>query len=168
MNEFSLKIGNAGKGIVSLVIAAAKYVLVPMLLLMAFTNIFAQIEGASTITDQLDLEGVKFFVLVLGIPITVLSFFRGFYPRGSRSRFAFAATITVLVCAWIWTIMMGGNMTLEIEKVGFSISYVGFVALFILAAALGGVFYFVEMLSYRREWLASREPLAHSPANGAA
>jgi hypothetical protein len=168
MNEFSLKIGSAGKGVVAAIISAVKYIVVPMLLLTAFTTLFAQMEGASTITDQLDLERIKQYVLVLGVPITVLAFFRGFYPKGTRSRFVFGEAITALVCIWIWMVMMGGNLALEIEDVGFSISYVGFVLLFILAAALGGVFYLVEMLSYRTEWLKAREPQAAHPADGAA
>jgi hypothetical protein len=167
MNEFSPKIGNLGKGLVAAVLAAAKYLLIPILILTALTSLFSQIEGASTITDQIDLERVKNFVLVLGIPITILAFFRGFYPKGTRSRCAFGVAIAGLVCVWIWMIMMGGNLTLEMEEVGFSISYVGLVLLFILAAALGGLFYVVEMLSYRREWLRSRETPSIPPVNGA-
>lgn len=167
MSEFSPQIGNMGKGIVAAAIAAVKYLLLPILVLTALTSMFAQIEGASVVSDQLDLERIKFFVLVLGVPITLLAFFRGFYPKGTRSRFAFAAGVTALVIVWIWTIMMGGNLALEFEGFGFAISYLGLVLLFILAAALGGAYYLVEMISYRREWLATRELPAVSPADGA-
>ncbi len=168
MNDFSPKVGNVGKGIVALVFAAAKYLLVPILILTALTTMLARVEGASMITDQIDLERIKFFVLVLGVPITALAFFRGFYPKGSVSRFAFAAAITALVCVWIWTVMMAGNISLELEGFGFSISFLGLVLLFILGAVLGGVYYLVEMISYRPEWLASMETTAAPPVNGAA
>ena len=166
MNEFSLKLGRPGKGIVSSALAAVKYIVVPLLVLTVLTEVFAQIDGASTVTGQLDLERVKLFVLVLGIPMTVLAFFRGFYPKGSRSRFVFGVTVAALVCVWIWMVMMGGNIALQLEEVGFSISYLGFVLLFILAAVLGGIFYLAEMLSYRKEWLASVGLQARPSAEG--
>lgn len=167
MNEFSPKTGNVGKGIVASVFAAAKYLLVPILILTALTTMLAQVEGSSMFTDQIDLERIKFFVLVLGVPITVLAFFRGFYPKGSVSRLAFAVAITALVCVWIWVVMMAGNITMEFEEFGFSLSYVGLVLLFILGAVLGGIYYVVEMISYRNEWLASKETPTAPPANGA-
>lgn len=159
MSEFSLKNGKPGKGVVSAVLAAAKYILVPMLILTALTTVLSQIEGASVITDQIDLERVKVFVLVLGIPITVLSFFRGFYPKGTRSRCLFGVSAAALACVWIWMVLMGGNLSLEMEEVGFSLSYVGIVLLFILAAALGGLYYVVEMRSYRQAWLSPDQPM---------
>ncbi|MDW5562527.1 MAG: hypothetical protein SA339_04800 [Methanomassiliicoccus sp.] len=157
MSEFSLSIGNVGRGIVSSVFAAVKYILIPILVLTALTELFAQIQGATALADQLDLDRIRLFAIVLGIPITMLAFFRGFYPKGTRSRFVFGAGVSVLVCIWTWTMMMGGHITLEMEEVGFTLSYVGFVLLFILAAALGGVYCLVEMISYRKEWLASED-----------
>lgn len=167
MNEFSPSIGNVGKGIAASALAAAKYLIVPILVLTALTTLLARVDETSIISDQIDLERIRFYVLVLGVPITALAFFRGFYPKGTLSRFAFAAAITALACVWIWEVMMAGNITLELEGFGFSLSYVGLVMLFILGAALGGVYYLVEMLSYRREWLASREAPAVPPSNGA-
>jgi bacteriorhodopsin len=160
MNEFSIYLGNAGKGIVSSVLAASKYILAPIFVLTALATFLSQMEGASMITGQIDLARLKDNVLVLGTLIALLAFFRGFYPRGSLSRCVFGVAVSLLVCIWIWVIAMGGNMTLTMEEASFSISYLGFVLLFILAAALRGAFFAAEMLSYRKEWLASLEPQA--------
>jgi hypothetical protein len=51
-----------------------------------------------------------------------------------------------------------GDRVLRFDQFGIAISFTGLVLLFILAAALGGVIYLAEMLSYRREWLRSGPP----------
>lgn len=158
MNEFSLELGNAGKGIVSSVLAAAKYVLVPIFVLTALTTLLSQMGGASMIADQIGTDRLKDHILILGVLISLLAFFRGFYPRGSLSRCVFGVTVSAMVCVWIWVLTMGGSISLGIDEVSFSISYLGFVLLFILAAALRGAYFVAEMMSYRNEWLASREP----------
>ncbi len=155
MNEFSLNEGHVGKGIAASILSAAKYLIFPLLILMSASSMLVQ-AGGGEVAEQLRLEDVKYVLLMLGIPITVLSFFRGFYPKGSISRFTFGAIVTVLVCLWIWMVTMGGNLTLEFEQFGLVLNFTGLVLLFILAAALKGVFYLVEMLSYRQDWLGSK------------
>ncbi len=156
MNEFSLNEGNVGKGIAASIISAVKYLIFPLLILMSATSLLVK-GGGGEVAEQLRLEDIKYVLLMLGIPITILSFFRGFYPRGSVSRFTFGAIVTVLVCIWIWMVTMGGNLTLEFEQFGLTLNFTGLVLLFILAAALKGVFYLAEMLSYRQEWLGSQK-----------
>ncbi len=154
MSEFSLDEGSVGKGISSSILAALKYLVFPLLILMSASSLLVN-AGGGEVASQLRLEDVKGILLMVGVPITVASFFAGFYPKGSISRFTFGAVVTVLVCVWIWLVTMGGNLTLEFEQFGLTLNFTGLVLLFILAAALKGVYYLVEMLSYRREWLAS-------------
>lgn len=156
MSDFSLNEGNIGKGIAASILAAVKYLILPILILMSASSMLTQ-AGGEEIAGQLRFEEIVNVVLVLGIPITILSFFRGFYPKGSISRFAFGVIVTALVCIWIWMVTMGGNLVLEFEQFGFSLNFTGLVLLFILAAALKGVFYLAEMLSYRKEWLDTKE-----------
>jgi membrane protease YdiL (CAAX protease family) len=156
MSEFALGEGSLGRGIGSAVVAAVKYLAVPILLIVGFTTLVAE-AGVDELAGQLGIDRITTYLLVLGIPITALSFFRGYYPKGSRSRMTFGVLVAALVCVWIWVILMGGNLSLDLEEVGLSISFVGLVMLFVLAAALGGVYYVVEMFSYRKEWLTSRQ-----------
>ena len=107
MNEFSIYLGNAGKGIVSSVLAASKYILAPIFVLTALATFLSQMEGASMITGQIDLARLKDNVLVLG---TLLRSSRSseVYPRGSLSGAVWVA-VSLLVCIWIWVIAMGGT-----------------------------------------------------------
>ncbi len=74
------------------------------------------------------IGGHCYVLLILGILcITILSFFRGFYPKGSISRFTFGAIITVLICLWIWMVTMGGNLILEFEQFGVTLNFTGLV-----------------------------------------
>ncbi len=95
-------------------------------------------------------------VIVLGIPIVVFSFFRGFYPKGSQSRLVFALVTAAFVCLWIFFVLRGGRFDIEVETVAITMDLFPLVMLFVLAAALGGVYYTAEYLSYRKEWLAKR------------
>jgi hypothetical protein len=156
MSDFSLEHGSIGSGIIAAVVAGIKYLLIPLILLIGASSLLVQAAGQG-VADQIGLEAVIETVLVLGIPIALLSFFRGFYPRGSISRFTFGIAVVALVCLWIWFITRGGNLVLEFDRFGLSVSFTGLVLLFILAAALKGVYYLAEMLSYRREWLRSQQ-----------
>jgi hypothetical protein len=156
MSEFSLNEGDIGKGIGASILAAVKYLILPILILTSASSMMTE-AGGEEIAQQLRLQDITNALLVLGIPITILSFFRGFYPKGSISRFTFGVIVTVLVCILIWMVTMGGNLVLEFDRFGLSLNFTGLVLLFILAAALKGIFYLAEMLSYRREWLGTKE-----------
>ncbi len=146
-----------GKGIIASVVSGIKYLLLPLILLIGASSLLVQ-AGGQDIAKQIGLEEVMNIVVIFGIPIAVLSFFRGFYPRGSISRFIFGTIVVVLVCLWIWFVTRGGNLVLEFDQFGLSISFTGLVLLFILAASLKGLYYLAELLSYRKEWLRSRQP----------
>lgn len=159
MSEFSLDEGSVGSGIIASVVAGIKYLLLPLILLIGASSLLVQ-AGGQGMARQIGLDDVINWVLILGIPIAALAFFRGFYPRGSISRFTFGIIVVVLVCLWIWFVTRGGNLVLQFDQFGIAVSFTGLVLLFILAAALKGLYYLAEMLSYRKEWLRSRQPSA--------
>lgn len=163
MNEFSLEHGKVSKGILSAVGAGLKYMIVPLLIIIFTTALFEQFEGGE-ILREIGVGEVTTWIVIFGIPITILSFFRGFYPKGSWSRPTFALVVAFLVILWIWFVTMGGNLVLQFGQFGLRVSFTGLVLLFILVAALRGAYFVVEMFSYRREWLASvQEPPATVP-----
>jgi hypothetical protein len=156
MSEFGFGEGSIGRGVRSAVVTAVKYLVVPILLILGFSTLLSQ-AGGEELADQIGVDRIMDYLILLGVPITVLSFFRGYYPKGSRSRMTFGVLVAGLVCLWIWLVLAGGYLSVQFDDVGLSLNYMGFVLLFILAAALGGLYYVVEMLSYRQEWLASRQ-----------
>jgi len=164
MNEFSFEHGNIGKGIVSAVVAGVKYLFVPLLLLIGISTVLLQ-AGGQEVAEQVRVQEIMDLVVMFGIPIVILSFFRGFYPRGTLSRFGFGVAAVAAVCLWIWFVTNGGTLTLEFEQFGATLTFTGLLLLFILAAALKGVLYLAELLSYRKEWLGSQESSSKTTAD---
>jgi hypothetical protein len=163
MREFSLKEGKLRGGLFSAIGGAVKYVVVPVVI---FTMVAAFLAALNGLSDNLGLSMVSDLrnaALILGIPIIFLSFFRGFYPRGSHSRMTFALLTTVMVGIWIWFVMRGGQFQLSATRAELNMDISPLVLLFIFAAALGGLYYVAEMFSYRKEFLEKRTALAPAP-----
>lgn len=147
MGDFSFKIGKTWKGALASIAAALKYVIVPIIIITIIASLAGELIG-----DY--LEAVRNAILIFGIPLIVISFFKGFYPKGSQSRLVFALITTALVCLWIWFVLQGGIFELNVEQVTMTVDYSLLVLLFILVAELGGVYYAGEYLSYRNEYLS--------------
>ncbi len=160
MSEFSLSEGKVSAGILSAVGGGLTYLLVPIII-VTFTSALITKAG---VEEQLRAGEILSMVVIFGIPITILSFFRGFYPKGSRSRFIFGALTAALVCLWIWFVTLGGSIAVDMGQFGLALSFTGLVYLLIFAAALRGVYFLAEMVSYRREWLMTRQPVKGTTA----
>lgn len=102
------------------------------------------------------LDRLGTLLLFIGLPIAVVSFFKGFYPKGSVSRLTFALIVVALVCVWIYVAALGGHFSLSMNVSGSEIhidlNYLALLWLFIFAAALWGVYWAVEAYIYRKEW----------------
>lgn len=153
MNEFSFSLGKLGKGALAAVGGLIKYVAVPALIIYGAIALLESAGGAE-FSAMLGLDRLLVGVAVLGIVVSVLSFFRGFYPKGSRSRMVFGVASMAAAAAWLWVLAKGGRIVLEGDDMTLGIDYTGIVLLLLLAVALRGLYFVAEMLSYRKEWLA--------------
>ncbi|MDH7509213.1 MAG: hypothetical protein QHH00_07445 [Methanomassiliicoccales archaeon] len=147
MSDFSLDKGKTWKGVLASIGAAAKYVIAPIIIIKVIASFIGEYIG-----DY--LEAARNAVLIIGIPLIVISFFKGFYPKGSQSRLIFAVVATALVCLWIWFIFKGGVFEITVDQVTLTADYSLLILLFILVVALHGVFYIGEYMSYRKEFLS--------------
>lgn len=156
MSEFSLKEGKAWSGAFSAIGAAVKYVVLPLIIFAIVAALFAAANEQDHSLGLTMISDMRNAALILGIPIIFLSFFRGFYPKGSRSRVTFALLTTAMVCIWIWFVMRGGKFQISATHAELNLDISLLVILLIFVAALGGLYYVAEMLSYRKEYLAKR------------
>jgi hypothetical protein len=110
----------------------------------------------TTVTDSLSgLLGTTMALLFfVGIPIAVLSFFKGFYPKGSFSRMSFSIAIVALLDLWIWFATLQGRFQADMGNVRIDINYQPYVLLIILGVSLWAIYYVVELVSYRKDWIA--------------
>jgi len=158
MSEFSFKQGKVMSGVVASILAAVKYLIVPLVIISLISSVIGSMgEG---MPEELKfgemLSSITTYVIVFGILIAAFSFFRGFYPKGSYSRFSFGAAAVAMTCLWIWFATMGGQLTIDLGVGGGTLDFAGLVYLFIFAAALMAVYYLVEMLSFRKEYLSAK------------
>jgi hypothetical protein len=106
------------------------------------------------------LDRLGNLMLFIGIPIAVLSFFKGFYPKGSVSRLTFALVVVALVCAWIFIAALGGHVSVSMDVLNsnthFNLNFEPLLWLFIIAAALWGIYWAVEAFIYRKDWKQNR------------
>ncbi|MCE5260732.1 MAG: hypothetical protein LLG21_01980 [Euryarchaeota archaeon] len=98
------------------------------------------------------LEDVAAVVVLLGLPMTALAFFKGFYPRGSVSRFIPAEAMVLIGLYWIWVIGLEGKLLMEVEEIDISLDYSGLLMLIMLGSGLWLVYYALEFFLYRKEW----------------
>ena len=154
MNEFSIHHGRWSKGLLAAVGGLVKYVAVPVLLLFILTALLES-AGGEEFVQQLALPELTTLVALLGTIVAALSFFRGFYPKGSMSRMAFGVASMAAAGVWLWTFAKGGSIALEGGDMALGIDYMAIVLLLLLAVALRGASFVAELLSYRKEWLAT-------------
>ncbi|HPD09090.1 MAG TPA: hypothetical protein PKZ73_04690, partial [Methanomassiliicoccales archaeon] len=96
--EFSWRNATKGKGALAAVKGALKYLVVPLFLVMLGLAVVTNEDGPQAIADI--LVEMRSIVLVLGVVLTVLSFFHGAYPKGTYSRLTFGLAISVLVIVY--------------------------------------------------------------------
>ena len=156
MNEFSLKEGKIRGGLFSAIGAAVKYVVVPVILFTIIAGFFSALNNMSDNLGLTMIGDMRNAALIIGIPIIFLSFFRGFYSKGSVSRVTFALLTTAMVCIWIWFVMRGGRFQISATSAELNVDVSLLVLLFVFAAALGGLYYVAEVFSYRKDFLTKR------------
>jgi len=156
MSEFSLKDGKIKGGLFSMIGATLKYVVIPIIIFTVIAGVLSAVSQSNENLGMKMVNDMRNMALILGLPIVFLSFFRGFYPKGSYSRLTFAIASTIMVCVWIWFVMQGGKFQLSATRADLNLDLSGLVLLFVVAAAIGGLYFVAELFSYRKEYLARK------------
>jgi hypothetical protein len=153
-HDFRIRYGRMTKGIRMSRGALLRFVVLPIVILIVTRALISSV--GNTITDQLsDTLGATVTVLFLvGIPIVVMSFFKGFYPKGSWSRMTFSVVIVALLDLWVWYATLQGRFQADLGMVRVDLNYQPYVLLLIFGMSLWAVYYVVELISYRKDWIA--------------
>ena len=151
--------------------ALLKFVIIPLLFIIVLGAVIQSSQGmlqglangmGGGNTDGLlglgsaTLDRLANLLLFIGLPIAGLSFFKGFYPKGSVSRLAFALVVVGLICAWIFIAALGGHISVSMDvmntDIHLNLNFEPLLWLFIIAAALWGIYWAVEAFIYRKDW----------------
>jgi len=152
-HDFRLRYGSLYQGLKRSRAALVGFVIIPLMVIVIMKAGLSSLD-----VDQIDpmidsLDGIASAMVLLGLPIAIISFPKGFYPRGSLSRMLPAVTVVLLILYWIWKLGMEGRFVFD-EVDGFSLSmdYTGLLYLIMAGTALWIVYYILEMIVYRKEW----------------
>lgn len=155
MGDFALENGKVGKGVISAVLAAVKYLVIPVLIVSLILAILS--DFAEGYLPQEELEAIRISLIVFAIPVIALAFFVGFYPKGSYSRMTFGIIYVASICLWIWLAAQGGKIDASIEFIGLALDFTALLLLFIFATSLKSLIFIAEAPSYREEYLKKKE-----------
>ncbi|MGE4274620.1 MAG: hypothetical protein AB7E27_00990 [Candidatus Methanomethylophilaceae archaeon] len=178
MGEFSLRNGSVGKGIVGMLAAALLFVVIPVSLatlgLHTLNLAIADISSGTDVPfDAESLESLKEVLalvretaILYAIPIIILAFPKGFYPKGNFGRVPFGILQSLTIALWIWYVTQGGILPIDVEipleivsgvettaTVSLNLILTGFIYLFMLMALAKGGYYFVEFGANRKKYL---------------
>ena len=153
IHDFRIRYGSLINGLKLSKRTLVGFVIIPLVFVIILKAAFSSLDFEQL--DQLtsSLDRVSTFMLVLGLPLTALAFFKGFYPRGSVSRFIPAVTMVLISLYWIWVLGLEGKMVLDVmDNITFSLDYSALLFLIMCGTALWIVYYTVELWLHRPEW----------------
>ncbi|MCG7843800.1 MAG: hypothetical protein MIO90_00025 [Methanomassiliicoccales archaeon] len=152
-HDFRLRYGSLFNGIKLSKTILIGFVIIPLALVIVIKAAFSSLSS-----DEVDvlleiLDRIITFVLMLGLPMTFLAFFKGFYPRGSFSRFLPAIIMVLISLYWIWELGLEGRLVIDsIEDINIDLDFSALLLLLVIGISLWIVYYVLELWLYRPEW----------------
>lgn len=131
------------------------FVVVPLIIIILMKAGFSSLDVEEVDVMMSELDELSAFMVLLGVPMAVLAFFKGFYPKGSFSRFAPAVAMVLITLYWIWVLGLEGRFVFDsMEEFSIALDYSKLLMLIMVGTALWIVYYALELLLYRPEWKA--------------
>ncbi len=150
--EFSLRIGSLDAARRSMVIGYLTLILLPAIVVLL---IISQVDAQSSLGArrfQASLESMLWAIAMLGVPMVAVSWFHGFYPRGSLSRFVSGSVFAFLFGLWLALILIASDVQGAVAESGVALK----LNWLLVVVCLTSVFVFAraasELLDDRRPW----------------
>ena len=161
--DFRLRYGRYVGGTKEASRAGRRYLCSPAITVLVIGAVLQKLTASTGIEQLSALSGslgIIFNALLLfALPLMVLAFFRGFYPKGSFSRLAFGCGVAATLALWVWALSQGGRVAtdlgMEEVNIGISLDVSGLIMLFAIVELLWCLYYLAEFLSYRKDWIAN-------------
>ena len=151
MDDFALRHDRPVKGIVAAILAAIKFLVLPVVIVTIIISLLSDVGGDVIPVDK--LEAIQTSLMIFSIPVIASAFLVGFYPKGSYSRMTFGVIYVLLVCLWIWYAFQGGRLNADMEMIGAGVDFSPLLLLIVFATSLKAVYYISEAPSYREDFL---------------
>lgn len=156
LHDFRLRYGRYVPGFNEARRSLSRFIIWPVVMFMIITAALVKFNELSSVGFEQDLTSTTDILWLIGVPLVVLGFFKGFYPKGSLSRMVAWMIMAALICMWIWYFTLTGIVNVSlIDLATVDLDFRWIVILFMIAAALWALYALVEMFSYRQDWMAN-------------
>ena len=140
--EFDPRIGSTVAGKKSMILGYLALVLVPAALVLVMIAYLGQSNSFGAYSLVRSMDHMMTIIVGLAIPIMVISWANGFYPKGSFGRFLCGSIFALLLGIWLVLILLDSGLRKGISDYGFSLQLDRVLVLVCLFA----IFYFGRAL----------------------
>ncbi len=152
-HDFRIRYGSLYNGLKLARSTLIGFVIIPLIVIILMKAGFSSLNVEEVDSMMANLDDISNYMLMLGVPMAVLAFFKGFYPKGSFSRFVPAVVMVLITLYWIWVLGMGGKFVFDsIEEITINLDFSKLLMLLMVGTGLWIVYYVLELLLYRPEW----------------
>lgn len=158
-HDFRLRYGSLYNGLKLGRSTLIGFVVIPLIVIILMKAGFSSLNVEEVDSMMSNLDDIAAYMVMLGVPLAFLAFFKGFYPKGSFSRFLPALVMVLLTLYWIWVLGLEGRFVFDsIEEISIKLDYAKLLMLIMVGTALWIVYYVLELILYRPEWKAAGFP----------
>lgn len=158
-HDFRLRYGSLYNGLKLGRSTLIGFVVIPLIIIIVLKAGFSSLNVEEVDSMMSNLDDISAYMVMLGLPMAALAFFKGFYPKGSFSRFMPAVVMVLITLYWIWVLGLEGRFVFDsIEEISLVLDYSKLLMLIMVGTALWIVYYVLELLLYRPEWRAAGFP----------
>ncbi len=158
-HDFRLRYGSLFNGLKLGRSTLTGFVVIPLIVIILMKAGFSSLDMEEVDSMLSNLDDIASYMVMLGVPMAVLAFFKGFYPKGSLSRFLPALAMVLLTLYWIWVLGLEGRFVFDsIEEISINLDYAKLLMLIMVGTALWIVYYVLELILYRPEWRSNGFP----------
>jgi hypothetical protein len=152
-HDFRVRYGSLYNGLKLARSTLIGFVIIPLIIIILIKAGFSSLNVEEVDTMMSNLDDISAYMVMLGVPMAALAFLKGFYPKGSVSRFVPAVVMVLITLYWIWVIGLGGKFVFDsIEEISISLDFSKLLLLLMVGTALWIVYYVLELLLYRPDW----------------
>lgn len=152
-HDFRLRYGSLFNGLKLARSTLIGFVIIPLVIIILMKAAFSSLNVEEVDSMMSNLDDISSYMVMLGIPMAALAFFKGFYPKGSFSRFIPAVVMVLITLYWIWVLGMGGQFVFDsIEEISINLDFSKLLLLVMVGTALWIVYYVLELLLHRPDW----------------
>ena len=153
--DFNPRIGKIGDGTKLALRAYILFLIVPAVILTLISGTVGgmDIQNSSGLASA--LNQVLDAVILFGIIIVILSFFRGFYPKGTFARALIGLFVTVAILMMLQAAFLNGGLERAFLNSGAVVDLGPVLFALLLYASVGFIGVLAELLDNRRGWAKS-------------